>query len=423
MSGAPAPLAVTVRVASEDDEQAAGELTAQAYQADGLLLDADPYADELRDAHRRAVEARLLVATVPTGDGREAVVGSLTLAPYGSSYAEVAEPDEVEVRMLAVAPEARRRGVAEALMQAALREAVAGGARRVVLSMLDAATSARRLYDRLGFEPQPDRDWGHGGVHLRVHAWTAPEPPGALVEAATWSPAHMVDVDGWRVGLSAGITRRANSVLALAAPSDLAGALARVEALYRQESLPATFRVGSESRPWDLDLLLEDRGYTTVTTTDVLVRAAHDPTHGSAERPPRPAGLHVGDDPEEDWVHDWLAGKHGVHPDSAAVGRAVLTSARARYLSVHDGGRLVGRARVAFAEGWAGVSCLAVDPAQRRRGLGRALMVAALGEAAQAGAHRVFLQVEASNSGAARLYSTLGFRPAQRYAYRELTLP
>ena len=423
MTEAPPLPPVTVRVARPDDQDAAGALTAEAYQADRLLLPEDPYEEELRDARRRASEAVLLVAAVPTGDGREAVVGSLTLAPYGSSYAEVAEPDEVELRMLAVAPEARRRGVAEHLMHAALREAVAGGARRVVLSTLDEMTTAQRLYGRLGFEAQPDRDWGHAGVHLRVHTWTAPEPPGALVEAATWTPARVVDVDGWRVGLSSGLTRRANSVLALGAPAAVDEALARVEALYAADGLPAIFRVGEESRPAGLDRLLERRGYRLAVGTDVLVRALPD-VDARPSRPAHAAGLRVSDEPDEEWLRSWLtlAGEATAGADVWSIGRAVLTGAPARYLALHEAGRLVGRVRVAFAEGWAGLSCLAVDPGQRRRGLGRALTQAALDEAVRTGARRAFLQVEAANTGAARLYAGLGFRPAQRYAYRELTL-
>lgn len=422
MTDAPSLPPVTVRVARPDDEDAAGALTAEAYRADRLLLPEDPYEDELRDARRRAREAVLLIAAVPTGDGREAVVGSLTLAPYGSSYAEVAEPDEVELRMLAVAPEARRRGVAEHLMHAALREAVAGGARRVVLSTLDEMTTAQRLYARLGFEPQPERDWGHAGVHLRVHTWTAPEPPGALVEAATWTPARVVEVDGWRVGLSSGLTRRANSVLALGTPAAVDEALARVEALYAADGLPAVFRVGEESRPVGLEQVLERRGYRLAVGTDVLVRALPD-GDARVSRTGHAAGLHVSDEPDEEWLSSWLAGK-APSPDAdvRSVGRAVLTGAPARYLSLHQAGRLVGRVRVAFAEGWAGLSCLAVDPGERRRGLGRALTAAALDEAVRAGARRAFLQVEAGNAGAARLYAGLGFRPAERYAYRELTL-
>ena len=114
----------------------AGALTAEAYLADRLVDADDSYADELRDAERRAREATLLVALLPPGEGDAAndrddddlvVVGTVTLAPYGTSYAEVAEPGELEIRMLAVAPEARRRGIAELLVSAALRRGGRGG--------------------------------------------------------------------------------------------------------------------------------------------------------------------------------------------------------------------------------------------------------------------------------------------------------
>src|SRR4029078_7432767 len=112
---------------------------------DQIIDDGDEYLDELADAARRAREATLLVALVPTvqvgADGwadeeevaeplpvevfahagaeapspprtrlrpsrrppaaEQTVVGTVTLAPAGTSYAEVADAGEVEVRMLA----------------------------------------------------------------------------------------------------------------------------------------------------------------------------------------------------------------------------------------------------------------------------------------------------------------------------------
>ena len=432
-------LGPVVRVARPSDVRDAGELTAAAFGADGSAQD-EAYAAELRDAERRAREAVLLVAAVPTGDGREAVVGTLTVAPYGSSYAEVAEPDEVELRMLAVAPEARRRGVAAALVHAALREAVAGGARRVVLSTTDALVAAQQLYRRLGFVAAPERDWSHEGVHLGVHVWTAPAPPGELVEAATWPPVRVVDVDGWRLGLSGGVTRRANSVLPLVAPTDVEAALDEVEARYAAEGLPAVIRVGPAARPADLDRRLDARGYARGGVTDVLVRRLDEgvprpggmgDAPGAASWPPgvwpsdrqhepRPL-LHlvVSEEPDERWVRAWLAGKAASAAE--ATGAAVLTGCPARYLTAASGDRVTGIVRVAFAGDWAALSCLAVAPTARGRGLGRALTLAALELARRHGARRAFLPVEADNAVAARLYAGLGFTPAQRYAYRELT--
>ncbi len=413
-----------IRVATDDDVAAAGALTAQAYQTDGLLPDGDDYVDELVDAARRAREASLLVALTPTdgagedaddGDG-PALVGTLTLAPAGTSYAEIAEPGEVEIRMLAVAPWARRRGIAEALMRAAMREAVTLRARRVVLSTLEGMTAAHRLYDRLSFRRVPDRDWHHEDVALHVYTWDVPPGPGARAEAAVWPPLEARDVDGWRVGLSRGFTRRANSVLALREPRDVRAAVTQVETVYAAARQPTVFRVCAQTEPEDLDEILARRGYREVAPTLVMVRSDLD--GGGA--PFESAGLEctVREEPDADWLDRWLGVKSSAPVDRAVAG-ALVNGARGLYLTARDGHGPVGVVRAALVDDWVALSCLAVDVRARRRGIGRALTRAALHEAAQRGARRAFLQVEESNDVAIQMYSSLGFTPAERYHYRQ----
>jgi ribosomal protein S18 acetylase RimI-like enzyme len=55
------------------------------------------------------------------------------------------------------------------------------------------------------------------------------------------------------------------------------------------------------------------------------------------------------------------------------------------------------------------VNGLAVDPAVRRRGVGRALLLAAIDEARRRGARRLTLQVLGTNPGALALYTGCGF--------------
>ncbi len=57
---------------------------------------------------------------------------------------------------------------------------------------------------------------------------------------------------------------------------------------------------------------------------------------------------------------------------------------------------------------------LAVAPAYRGRGLGRALMRAAAARAAEAGASALFLEVDVENIPARRLYEALGFAEVGR---------
>lgn len=426
----PVPVAgaVRVRLARPEDHDVVGALTAEAYRADGLLEAEDAYEVELRDAARRAREAVLLVATAPRDaadpadpadrDPAEEIVGTLTLAPYATSYAEIAEPGELELRMLAVAPSARGRGVAARLVTAALREAVARRARGVVLSTLAEMVTARRLYDRLGFVAAPGRDWGHEGVHLQALTWTPPIAPGVLVEAATWVPTRTREVDGWRLGVSGGFTRRANSALPLGTPEDLAATLGRVETVYAAWGQPAVVRVCS-SAPDGLAAALAARGYVERAATDVLVRdlVALPPDRVAV---PPDVRVTVADVPDDAWLAGWLGVKAAGGAVDPGTARGVVAGSPALYLTATGAdGPTLGVLRAALAEDWTGLSCLVVEPAARRRGLGRLLTRAGLRAAADRGATRAFLQVEVANPGAADLYAGEGFRPAERYAYWE----
>lgn len=145
----------TIRAARPGEFQRIGELTVRAYRADGLLdLDFD-YDRELADAERRAAHAELLVAVDSGGE----LLGSVTIAHPGTEFAELSRPGELEFRMLCTAPEARGRGVGEALTRAVLDRARELGCARVVLYSRDVMTTAHRLYARLGFTPIPGHDW------------------------------------------------------------------------------------------------------------------------------------------------------------------------------------------------------------------------------------------------------------------------
>ncbi|MET7437677.1 GNAT family N-acetyltransferase, partial [Streptomyces sp. NPDC005568] len=78
----------------------------------------------------------------------------------GNAMAELARPGEAEIRMLAVAPQARGRGAGEALVRACVDRARATeGCVRVVLSTQRTMRAAHRIYERLGFVRTPERDW------------------------------------------------------------------------------------------------------------------------------------------------------------------------------------------------------------------------------------------------------------------------
>lgn len=163
---------VTVRAAEPADLERVGELTALAYIADGLISPDHAYVAELQDAVRRHDHATVLVAAEQVPDG-ERVIGTITIATPDSPYAEVAAPDELELRMLAVDPGARRRGIGELLMREAIERGLGWGAQRVVLSTMPAMAAAQRMYERLGLRREPERDWEVEGHAMKVYTASA----------------------------------------------------------------------------------------------------------------------------------------------------------------------------------------------------------------------------------------------------------
>lgn len=150
-------MTVTVRPARLEELAEVGDVTVGAYAEDGYLVPDDPYVPRLRDAAARAREAEVYVATLEDLPGR--VAGTVTFCPEGSPWREVAGPGEGEFRMLGVAPEARRRGVADALVATCLERSRELGYTAVVLCSLPEQRAAQRLYARLGFRRTPELDW------------------------------------------------------------------------------------------------------------------------------------------------------------------------------------------------------------------------------------------------------------------------
>lgn len=164
---------LTIRAAHPEEYDVLGEITAQAYLEDGLLDgETDPYLERLRDVRGRAAHTEVLVAA---DSATGAVLGGVAFVAPGSPYAEVAGEGEGAFRMLAVAPAARRRGAAEALVRTCLERARVLGLRRVAISSHPKMLTAHRLYRRLGFVRVPERDWEPvPGIALWVFAAELP---------------------------------------------------------------------------------------------------------------------------------------------------------------------------------------------------------------------------------------------------------
>jgi ribosomal protein S18 acetylase RimI-like enzyme len=149
-------MSLKIRRAEPADLETIGRVTLKAYVDGGHLHPESDYGGTLADARTRAEAAELWVA-VRLPDGTP--LGSVTFAPPGSSFNEVAEPGEAEVRMLAVSPEAQGSGAGEALMRRCVSRARELGLSGLALSTQPSMHAAHRIYERLGFVRTPERDW------------------------------------------------------------------------------------------------------------------------------------------------------------------------------------------------------------------------------------------------------------------------
>jgi ribosomal protein S18 acetylase RimI-like enzyme len=147
---------VTVREARPDEYAAIGDLIVAAYSDYVEIAEDGDYVSELRDVARRAEDCPIYVAVDEDGT----VVGGATYVPGpGNPYAEVERDGEAGIRMLAVSPDARRRGIGTLLTDALVDRARADGRHGMALLSLPTMTAAHAMYERAGFRRDPTRDW------------------------------------------------------------------------------------------------------------------------------------------------------------------------------------------------------------------------------------------------------------------------
>ncbi|NHM32869.1 GNAT family N-acetyltransferase [Neobacillus terrae] len=101
------------------------------------------------------------------------VTGSVALFPAETDAYEGAVEllDYPEIRMLAVSPDTRGRGVATALVSECIRRAKAQGCTAIGLHTGQFMEMAIHLYERIGFERQPEFDFepANDGIIVRAY--------------------------------------------------------------------------------------------------------------------------------------------------------------------------------------------------------------------------------------------------------------
>lgn len=222
-------------------------------------------------------------------------------------------------------------------------------------------------------------------------------------------------VDGWLLRFSPGKAKRARCVNPVAdGRLPLAARLAACEQVLADAGLPLIVRITPFSRPDGLDDWLAAQGLVSIDDTRTMV-AARLPDAARAF----PAGLRL--QAADATTFAEAVGGLRASPAvqrAAHAQRVALSPVPYRGWLLMRGEEVCACAQSAIEGDAVGLYDVFTAPASRGQGLSTALCVTLLAQARADGARVAYLQVDASNEAARRVYRRLGFADAYAYHYR-----
>jgi GNAT superfamily N-acetyltransferase len=153
-----------IRDARADDQDTIRDVTLSAYQEYASVMDA--HRQGSWDVYRRSILTALATVQLAeqiVAEQDDTIVGTVLLLPAGTvltlpngASVTLTYP---EVRLLAVAPARRGRGVGAALVRECLRRTRESGATALTLHTTDMMRVAMGMYERMGFARAPELDF------------------------------------------------------------------------------------------------------------------------------------------------------------------------------------------------------------------------------------------------------------------------
>jgi ribosomal protein S18 acetylase RimI-like enzyme len=234
------------------------------------------------------------------------------------------------------------------------------------------------------------------------------------VAAAGWIPPVTSALGDWLLRAAGGFTGRANSALVIGDPGiQLIDALDAVRSFYADHRLPTRAQVIVDSA-WDGVLIQQGWFDDRPLDGGVAVQAASLAAALRLGRQRRSASdtVTILPTPTSSWIARY---GRADETDAGTLKTLLMSGDEVGFAQLGDPVTAIGRAST--SGDWVGLFAVTVDPSQRRRGLGSAIVLELLDWAAEHGAMSAYLQVAASNAAGLSLYESFGFETHHRYHY------
>ena len=274
-----------------------------------------------------------------------------------------------------------------------------GSGYRDIVGYLQSTTSLLNRYGKLiEFAPQEIHIWkvieevprtATSGAPLSIRIYEL-----EAKMAKTWRAKEEELIDGWLFRADVGISKRANSALALNNKKPVDEAISWYQKRHLFPAITLFPTIHSE-----LDAELANRGFEFLHDCNVMVKEKGDTKLDFEYK--------CKDLPDQEWLK--ITGEEKLSD--------LFIRSDAKYVSINIDGKQTAAGRIAFSDDWAVLSRIWVTPEMRGKGFGRKILAALENESRNL---KIALHVESRNETAINLYESSGYSTHHVYRVREL---
>lgn len=225
-----------------------------------------------------------------------------------------------------------------------------------------------------------------------------------------WPARAEMNLDGWCVRISGGLSKRQDCVTPLSAGADsIHDKVKWCEEFYHARHMPCVIRLtdlypDTSLEPWLMGRGYRPHGLTHVQACDVTTMDD--------------AGVALDAAPGDHWIGAAMAAdkRAALHVEALTFTMAHMPAPKV-FASAREGDQTLAIGCAAAGGDLMGIFTMRTLPVARRRGFGRRIVTGLMQWGGGHGVRTAWLQVEAANDPAVALYADLGFRTLYNYRY------